>query len=231
MTKEMWAIFIAFSLLLSIGIGWATGQLEITAPGGGEFDLRQNVMKYHGQDSQQVNVRWNDSALETNELQGKEQNKGTRKVIPRLLRAFELTANLNQNYIVASKEVSLLYDESTTATCNLLEWDRQTAFMRLSGQVMIVYKDWTIKGIRIEGQLDKELFTVFGPLEASNKLNTIRGGKLIFNRRMERLIVEDNPLLIRGNNEMAASKIVYSINTNQVEASGMVKTRIIDETK
>jgi lipopolysaccharide export system protein LptA len=241
MTKKPWGIFLALSLLLGAGISWAAGQLEITAPGGGEMDLQQNIMKYYGLGSQLVEVSWDDLLLETKYLEydqkqeilkGKEQVELTQKAkIPRVLKASELVVNRNQDYIVASKGVVLKYDEITSATGNSLEWDRGINLIKLTDQAMIIYKDWTIKGSRIEGQLDKGIFTVYGPVEAFNKLNTIRGGKLIFYRGMEKVEVEDNPLLIRGKNEIAASKIVYLINTNQVLASGMVKTRIIDETK
>jgi lipopolysaccharide assembly outer membrane protein LptD (OstA) len=103
--------------------------------------------------------------------------------------------------------------------------------MKISGQAIIVYKDWIIKGDRIEGQLDKELFTIYGSVDASNKLNTIRGGKLVFDRKLEKGIVSDNAQLIQGKNEMTASEFVYFLNTNQVIASGTVKTSIIDENK
>jgi lipopolysaccharide export system protein LptA len=113
----------------------------------------------------------------------------------------------------------------------LLEWDQKSAFTKISGQAIIVYKDWTIKGDRIEGQLDKGLFTIYGPVEVTNKLNTIRGDKLLFDQGLGKVVVSANALLIRGNNEMAATEIVYFLNTNQVIANGTVKTRIIDDTK
>ena len=226
MIKKLGSIFLAIILLFNFGVGLAAVKLEIIAPHGGEFDLQQKVMKYHGSNSQPVEVRWKDPALEADKLQG----KAIRKPLPsRVLKAFELTVNLNQNYIVASKDVVLKYDENTSATCNLLEWDRGIALMKISGEAMIAYKDWTIKGNRIECQLDKGAFTVFGPVEAFNKLNTIHGGKLIFDRGIGKAIISDNALLIRGKDEMAASEISYFFDTNQVLASGTVKTKIIDE--
>jgi lipopolysaccharide export system protein LptA len=232
MTKKPWWIFLATILFLNIGIGWAAGRMEIIAPGGGEFDLRQNVMKYHGLDSQRVEVHWLEPVPESVDLKGNEQSKDTQTSSqPKLLKAFELLVNLNQNYLVAKKEVFFKYDESTSVTCNLLEWAQGSALMKISGQAVIVYKDWIIKGDRIEGQLDKGLFTVYGPMEAANKLNILRGDKLVFDQRLGKVTVTDNALLIRGKNEMAASEIVYFLNTNQVFASGMVKTSIIDETK
>lgn len=229
MTKKLAGIFLAFILFFSFSIGWAAGELEIKAPRGGEMDLQQNIMKYHGTDTQLVEVYWEDSVFENDE---KEHGKIVKdSSLPRVLKSVDLTVSLGQNYIVANKKVTLHYDESTSATCNLLEWDRGMSQMRLTGQVVIWYKDWTIKGSRIEGQLDKELFTVYGPVEAFNKLDTIRGGKLIFDRGNRKAIISDNALLIRDKNEMAASEISYFFDTNQVLASGAVKTRIINETK
>jgi hypothetical protein len=54
MTKKLWWILLTTILLLNAGIGGVAGQLEISAPGGGEMDLRQNVMKYHGLKTRRV---------------------------------------------------------------------------------------------------------------------------------------------------------------------------------
>ena len=205
MSKKTWAIILIIGLLLNLTIAWAAGELVITAPRGGELDLQQKIMKYHGSDSQLVEVRWKDAAPGTAPLEQKKQGNTARNAsLPRVLKAVELTVNLNQNYLLANKKVSLYYDESTSVTCNTLEWDRGTALMKLFGQVTIEYKDWTIKGSRVESQLERGLFTVYGPVEAFNKQNTIRGGKLIFDRGSSKAVISDNALLIRGKNEMAA---------------------------
>ena len=229
MSKKLIGISLFGILFFSFGIAWAAAQLEIKAPDGGEMDLPKNVMKYYGTDSQLVEVRWEDSVFQNS---GKEQSKPVKITsLPRVLKSVNLMVDLNQNYIVANKKVTLYYDESTSAACNFLEWDRKGAFMKLSGQVVIIYNDWTIKGSWVEGQLDKELFTVYGPVEAFNKSDIIRGGKLVFDRGNRKAIISDNALLIRDKNEMAAPEISYFFDTNQVLASGAVKTRIINETK
>jgi lipopolysaccharide export system protein LptA len=229
MSKKLIGILFIMILWFSFGIAWAASQLEIKAPCGGEADLLQNVMKYSGTDSQLVEVHWEDSVFQNGE---KEQAKtGQKPALPRVLKSVHLTVNLNQNYIVANKKVAVYYDESTSATCDFLEWDRKAALMKLSGRVTIIYKDWTIKGSRVEGQLDKELFTVYGPVEAFNQSDIVRGGKLVFDRGNQKAIISDNALLVRGKNEMAAPEITYFFDTNEVLASGAVRTRIINETK
>jgi lipopolysaccharide export system protein LptA len=229
--KKSCYIFFATVLFFSFGIGWAAGQLEVKAPLGGDFDLLQNIMNYHGTNSQLVEAHWKDSLLENDELHGKESKNVKKASVSRVLKSIDLTVNLGRDYLMANKKVTLVYDESTSATCDSLEWDRQGAFMKLFGQVVIKYQDWIIKGSRVEGQLDKDLFTVYGPVEASNPMNIIRGGKLVLDRVSKKAIISDNALIIRDKSEMSAPEITYFFDTKQVLASGTVKTRIINETK
>jgi Uncharacterized protein conserved in bacteria len=229
MKKKLGGIFLSLLLLLGFSISWAAGQLEIKAPRGGELDLRQNIMKYHGTDSQLVEVDWEDSVSESDAKEKSAVSKNTTS--SRVLKSVDVMFDQNKNYMVASKKVSLYYDKTTSAVCNLLEWDRGNAFMKLSGQVTLIYNDWTIKGSQIEGQLDKEMFTVYGPVEAFSKTDTIRGGKLTFDRANGKAVISDNALLVRDKNEMSAPEITYFLDTKQVLASGAVKTRIINETK
>lgn len=230
---------VAIGILLLIGTAvWAEGQLEITAPGGGEIDLGRNIMKYHSSDSHLVEVHWGNSVLETKFLEYSRTQqilkcKGQVNVIQngRNLTSEELTVDLRRDYFTASKAVFLKYDNSTTVTGNALEWDNQSDQVKISGQAVVTYNDWTLKGNRIEGRLGQGLITALGSVEASNKEYTIRGGKLIYDRSAGKISIQDNPVLIHGNNQMAASEIIYDLKTNKVSANGTVKTRSNDETK
>ncbi|HBF36767.1 MAG TPA: hypothetical protein DDW50_05550 [Firmicutes bacterium] len=231
MKRIFWSALFITTLFLYFGISSAAGQLEIKAPHGGEYDLAQNVMKYHGTVSRLVEARWKESSNfgEGASVQGDKSAKKSSS--PKILKAVDLVINLKRNYLVASKNVVFLYDESTSATCNNLEWDRPADFMKLSGRVVIKYLDWVIKGSRVEGELGKGFFTVYGPVEAVNPANTIRGDKLILDRPNNKGVISGEAVLIRDQNEMTAPEITYSFDTHQVLASGTVKTKIINVAK
>ncbi len=231
MKRKIWSALFIVALFLYFGISLAAGQLEIKAPHGGEFDLAKNVMKYHGTVSHLVEARWKDLVATNNESVDKDSKTNKKSSIPRILKSVELEMNLNRNYLVANKNVVFLYDESTSATCNSLKWDRPAEFMKLSGQVVIKYLDWVIKGSQAEGELGKGLFTVYGPVEAVNPTNIIRGNKLILDRPANKGVIRGDAVLIRDQNEMTAPEITYSFDTHQVLASGIVKTKIINGTK
>ncbi len=223
-------LFIVF-MFLSYGLSAAAGQLEIKAPHGGEFDLAKNVMKYHGTVSQLIEANWKDLDSTNNESHDKNDKAHKKPPVSRILKSVEMVVDIDRDHLVASKNVFFLYDGTTSATCNNLEWDRTAQFVKLSGQVVIRYLDWVIKGSRAEGEIKKGLFTVYGPVEAVNPTNTIRGNKLILDRPANKGVISGDAILIRDQNEMTAPEITYSFDTHQVLASGMVKTRIINETK
>jgi lipopolysaccharide export system protein LptA len=231
MIKKFWGFILLLGLLLNLSIGWAAGELTIIAPRGGHFDLQHKVMKYYADGSRLVEARWKESLITGRELSDNRKTK--KRAIPsaRILKAFELTVDVTQNHLTASQKVTLYYDVSTFAKCNLLDWERLANFMKLTGQVMIGYQDWIIKGNQIDAHLDKGLFIVYGPVEAFNKLNSIHGGKLIFDQANRKAIISDNAVVTRGGNEMAAPEITYFFDTNQVLASGSVRTKIIDESE
>lgn len=219
MNKKMW--WIAWTVIIITVFNYcivlADSRLEIIAPGGGFMDLVRQTMKYQGSNSEFVEVRWNESVSE--------------KILQRFLKSYELSVELNRDYFIAQKDVLLKYDEATLLSGDSLEWDRNNNFFRLSGKSMVTYKDWIVKGNKIESYFNKELLTIDGSAEASNKANMIRGGKIIFDRSVNKIFIQEEPVIIRGNNEMSASEIIYDLKTNQVSANGTVKTRIINEAK
>ncbi len=231
MKRKIWTTLFIVFMFLSYGLSAAAGRLEVKAPRGGEFDLAQNVMKYHGTASQLVEARWKDLDNANNESLDKNDKTNKKPSVSRVLKSVELVVDIDRNHLVARKNVFFLYDGSTSATCNNLEWDRPTEFVKLSGQVVIRYLDWVIKGSRAEGEIKNGLFTVYGPVEAVNPTNKIRGNKLILDRPANKGVISGDATLIRDQNEMTAPEITYSFDTHQVLASGMVKTRIINETK
>ncbi|MGE5581438.1 MAG: hypothetical protein ACM3X9_02765 [Bacillota bacterium] len=239
MIKKLWLIFLIL-ILSGFSAGLTKDQLELVAPGGGELDLGRNVMVYHGTATKPVEVRWqslilNSKYLEYNRnnetLFAKSQAQITQKLPFRTLKANEISVKLKQESLAANGGVSLKYDDTTTVTCNMLKWDQKNDLMELSGQPIVIYKEWTIKGVRMEGHPQKGLFIVYGPAEAANKTSLARGGKMTFDRDADKLVIQENPDLVRGKNEMSANEIVYDLKTNQVLASGTVKTRIVEETE
>lgn len=109
-----------------------------------------------------------------------------------------------------------------------MDWDRKEGRVKLTGNPVILYQDWTVTGSLVQGELNKEVYTVFGPVQGDNKDTSIRGGKLILDRKLNKLFLEDKPVVVRGNSETTATQIIYDLNTNKINAKGPVRTRMID---
>jgi lipopolysaccharide export system protein LptA len=240
MVKSLRKVVLLVLLICGCGVGWTQGKIELIAPGGGEMDLKQNLIKYYASGSLLVQALWDNNILEAGYLEYyrdrefiKADNQvqlTQKKPVTRVLKSSQITVDMKQDFFTAKKEVNLV-DENTSVSGNLLEWDRKNDQFKMTGNPEIVYKDWKITGERIEGQLNKGFITIFGPVHAANNETNIQAGKMIFQREIEQFTLQENPVVIRGKNEMTASEMYYDLKTKKVTANGEVKSRIIDENR
>lgn len=84
-------------------------------------------------------------------------------------------------------------------------------------------------GEKIEGNMNSGVFTISGTVQVINKENSMRAGRAIFDRSIEKVTLQENPVVINGNNELSATEIVYDLKTKKVSASGVVKSRVIEQ--
>lgn len=235
MFKKLSEVFLI--VLLFSGMALAETELELVAPGGGEADLRENIMKYYADGSNLVVVRWSNFTLEAklleyqrvdSKLKGKGMVKLTQKTPFRVLRSEQIFADLNRDYFNANGAVKIRYDEITDINGERLDWESQTEQFSLTGDVAIKYSGWKMTGEKIEGNLKSGLFVIFGPVQAINMENSIRAGRAIFDRPSDKMTLLENPVVINGKNELSATEIVYDFKTKKVSASGVVKSRVIE---
>ncbi len=234
MLKKLWVLLMA--LLLSSTV-FAETQLELVAPGGGEADLQANTMKYYAADSDLVVVRWSNYTLEAQSLEyhhekstlsGQGMIKLTQKTPIRILRSERFFADLNRDYFNASGSVKIRYDETTNISGERLDWESQTELFDLTGDVTLLYGGWKITGNKAEGNMKSGLFVISGSVQAISIENSMRAGRVIFDRSIEKMTLLENPVVINGKNELSATEIVYDLKTKKVLASGVVKSRVIE---
>lgn len=223
--------------LLFSSVVFADTELELVAPGGGEADLRKNIMKYYADDSNLVIVRWSNFTLEAklleyqregSTLEGNGMIKLTQKAPFRVLRSKQIFADLNRDYFNAKGSVKLRYDETTDLSGERLDWESQTEQFILADDVTVKYSGWKMTGEKIEGNMNSGRFIIFGPVQAINMENSMRAGRVIFDRSSDKLTLLDNPVVINGKNELSATEIIYDLKTKKVSASGVVKSRMIE---
>jgi lipopolysaccharide export system protein LptA len=232
-------LLILLALLIYTGTALAADRLELSAPGGGELDLGNNLMKYYGAGSDPVTVRWGDRLLQADYLEyhrSREIFKGKGRVrlsqsapTLRVINCGSIQAELTSDYFTAGDGVELRYDSNTALKSASLEWSRTKDTVKFVGNPLIIYQAWQISGSRIEGRLNAGIFTFFGPVEGTNGADRFRAGRIIFNRAEEKLILQERPAFIRGKNEMIANEIVYDLKTRKISANGPVQSRIIEE--
>jgi len=237
MNKKIFLFILCLFLLA--GIAWAAGEPQLTAPGGGEFDLVQNVVKYYGISSRQVEARWGDYQLLADYL---EYHHTQRMIVARgrvviyqnntpekrKVQSAEITFDLNKNLIIAKEQVMIQVDTSIRAQGGYLEWDRANDQFKLMNDPQIEYDDWKITGKIVEGQLKSGIMTLIGPVYGANQDTVIKAGRLIAERQKEVFYLQDNPVVIRGKNELSANEIIYDLKTKKVSAKGILKTKITE---
>lgn len=223
--------------LLLCGAVFAETELELVAPGGGEADLRSNIIKYHAAGSDLVIVRWSNYELEAefleyhrvkSALNGKGMIKITQKAPLRVLHSEQIFADLNREYFTANGSVRLRYDETTNFRAERLDWESRTEQINLTGDVAVNYSGWKMTGDKVEGDMISGLFIITGSVRIVNLENSMRAGRVIFDRSIEKMTLRENPVVINGKNELSATEIVYDLKTKKVSASGVVKSRVIE---
>ncbi len=215
----------------------AEAELELVAPGGGEADLRKNIMKYYADGSSLVVANWGNFKLEAESLeyhnekstlQGNGMIKLTQKEPYRELRSEQFLADLNRDHFNANGSVEIKYDNNTNIRGEHLDWELQTELFNLTGDVVLNYSGWKMTGEKIEGNINSGLFTIFGQVQAINRENSMRAGRVIFDRSIEKITLLEDPVVINGKNELSATEIIYDLKTKKVSASGVVKSRVIE---
>lgn len=228
---------ILLMFLLLCGVVFAETELELVAPGGGEADLRSNIMKYHAAGSDLVIVRWNNYELEAEFLEyhrekaalnGTGKVKITQKTPLRVLHSKQIFADLNREYFAANGSVRLRYDATTNFRAERLDWESRTEEIILTEDVAVNYSNWKMTGEKVEGNMISGLFVITGSVRIVNSENSMRAGQAIFDRSQEKITLRENPVVINGKNELSATEIVYDLKTKKVSASGVVKSRVIE---
>ena len=217
LTKICLVFFLAF---ISVNILWAKEQPELVSPGGAEMDFALNVTKCYGTDTKPVEARWQGILMKAHYLEyDRKQNTLFGQIFSlieskpdaRVFTCNEAVFNLDKDYLTAQKNVKIKYDDHTGFFGNMLEWDRKSDFIKLSGSARITFDDWQITGERIEGKFNKGTVTIFGPAQGAGNGASFKAGKIIFDRALEKVYLEDGPVLHQGKNELTAVEIIYDL--------------------
>jgi lipopolysaccharide export system protein LptA len=229
-----WAFLIMVFVIAGFAIGRAEGdQPKLIAPGGAEIDFVHNITKCFGTGINPVEAHWKNFSVEANYLEynrgeGTARAIGKAKIIQeipiyRIVTCRRVFLDLKQEFITAEKEVTIFDGEDTSLTGDSLEWDRKNDFIKVAGSTHISYQDWQIDGERIEGQINKGLFTFFGPVKGAGTDTSFKAGQIIFDRSSEKIFLKNNPSVIQGKNQFTAFEIVYDLKTRKVSTKSETK--------
>jgi lipopolysaccharide export system protein LptA len=128
----------------------------------------------------------------------------------------DFLVELKREFIKAENEVKIVYDENTSLTGDALEWDRQNDLVKVTGTPQIDFKDWRINGERIEGQINKGIFIIFGPVKGIGNDESFQAGQVVFDHIRDKIFLKNNPVVIQGKNQFTAPEIVYDLNTRKI---------------
>lgn len=226
------------ALLVVVGAGWTANSLELSAPGGGEMDLDKNLAQYYGTNDQPVKAHWNNLRLQTDYLEYhhlKELVKAKGQVelvqevpVQQRLTCLELEVDLAQERMIASGEIMAQLDEGTTVFGGYLQWERGRDWVQVLREPRVEYQEWTISGDVVEGHPERGLWTISGRVVGVSEDTIVKAGKLIADRQGEVFYLQENPVVIRGQNEVTAPEIIYNLKTKKVLAKGLMRSRLIN---
>ncbi|TCL63742.1 OstA-like protein [Hydrogenispora ethanolica] len=227
-------------LVLIPSLAWAAAPMELVAPAGGEMDLKRNTMQYYGTETQPVTVRWNNSVLEAKYLEydrnqevvtGKQSVQLIQTNPNRTMHCEVIVVEMKKDRLVAMNHVALKYDENTSFTGERLEWDRANDVVVMTGKPELDYKEWQLTGERMEGQVVRGTLTITGSAQIQGNETIARAGKILFNRDENKVVLQQNPVVVRGNSELTATEIIYDLTTKKITANGGVQSRINKESR
>lgn len=231
-----WVLFTGTWLVIGFACGWAEDQSQprLNAPGGAEIDFVHNITKSYGTSAKPVVAVWSDFRVEAGYLEydrdqatvrAEEQVKITQELpVYRITTCDQLFLDLKRELLTAQDDVMVFYDEITSLAGNRLEWDRKNDSAKITGAALIKYKDWKITGERIEGQINKGVFIVYGPVKGMGTDCSLKAGQIIFDRSVDKIFLKNNPVVIQGKNEFSAPEIIYDLKTQKV--STRTETRV-----
>ncbi len=211
---------------------------DFIAPGGAECDLKQGIIKYYAAGTELIEANWNQVNFKARYL---EYNQKTEilnaKMQVKIVEKTEMVKTLScqelvyehKKELITAKEMVKLTSNELVLTGEFLNWERNKNLATISGSPKLIYLDWEIVGSKFEAELLRELCTVYGPVSGKNSELTFQADKVIFDRKQEKVNLEDNVLIVRqGREELMANKIVYDLKTKKFKAIGPVKSRIIE---
>ncbi len=220
----------AYFLCFTFISGWAqvVEEPRLSAPGGSEIDLLQNVTQCFGTEAKPVEARWKTYSIEAKYLEYSRKEdmiraKNSVKIkqnIPvyRVVTCNELFLDLKRDILTSQKEVKIVYDEKTSLEGDSLEWDRRNDRVKVAGTAQICYQDWKITGERIEGQLNKGVFVFYGPVKGTGEDSSLSAGQVLVDLAADKLFLKDNPVVVQGKNKFTADEIVYDLKTRKVSS-------------
>lgn len=196
--------YMVMILLLLIGsiTAWAAEQSRdpdqprLVAPGGIEMDFLKNIAKCYGTEAKPAEANWTDSALSANYFEYERFRQ--------LLRA-------KGHVRMARKQATgLLSSESAS-----LEWDRLQDRLVMTGNVQFTFEGWKIDCVRLEGQVNKGVYTFYGPVRGNNHETSLQAGEMLFDQAAAKLYLKNNPVVVQGKNRLTAAEIVYDLKTKK----------------
>jgi lipopolysaccharide export system protein LptA len=219
----------------------ASIQPEISAPGGAEIDVAQNLTKWYGSKTSPVEAVWRNLNLRAylleydrrrEILKCQDRVRVVQNVTPaKTFSCGEMVLELKRSFLTARDQIKLEYDEQISLTGNRLEWDQKKDQFKLWEQPRIFYKDWEISGNRIEGEMSKGSFTVWGPVKGNGpEDSSFQAGKVIYDQKAEKIFLEDNPVLTQDKNELTAAEIVYDLKVKKFFLNNESKFKGTEET-
>jgi lipopolysaccharide export system protein LptA len=212
---------------------------EISAPGGAEIDVAQNVTKWYGSKTSPVEAVWSNLSLKAYYLEyDRRQDIITcrdRVVVVqnetpvKTFHCGEMILELKRSFLTAREQVMLEYDERISLMGNRLEWDQKKDQFKLLEQPQIFYNDWKISGNRIEGEISRGSFTVWGPVKGNGpEASSFQAGKVIYDQKTEKIYLQDNPVLVQESNELSAAEIVYDLKNGKFYLNNQSKFKVSD---
>ncbi|MCL6589676.1 MAG: LptA/OstA family protein [Firmicutes bacterium] len=238
-------IFLAGELLVTFNSSIAqtvSTQPEINAPGGAEIDVNQSITKWYGSKMRPVEVIWRNLNLKAYYLEydrRREIMKCQDRVMviqdetpPKSFSCGEMILELKRGFLAARAQIKLEYDDRIALTGNRLEWDQKKDQFKIWEQPQIFYKGWEISGIRIEGEMSKGRFTIWGPVKGNGpEDSSFQAGKVIYDQKAGKIFLLDNPVLVQDKNELTAAEIEYDLKAEKFVLNNQTRFKGAEETK
>lgn len=216
------------SLMLVNGSVSAASKMQLTAPGGGEYDAKLDVLKYRQSNQTQVEAQWGTKTIYADYIEYS-SNKATMLAQGNVtvlnhesdskITCEEMLFEMGKDFFEARRNVIFEWGDKGRAFGDILQMNQQTDFLTMYGNFYIEVNEWKVVGEKLLGQPQAKQYNIPGPVNGNSPTMSFTAGNLKIDDLNGFMYLLDEVVVNEGENRLTAKAIEYNLNTKEIKTT------------